>query len=90
MPSMKHSFQRTFFRSSSWSRKACHMSSRTPDSAHAVSLRWTVLFEPYRLGNSLQGAPVHSTQRTPSQHWRSFAGGNRLSYASGAPATAHR
>jgi hypothetical protein len=75
MPSMKHSSQRTFFRSSSRSRKARHISSRTPDSAHSISLRWTVLLAPYRLGSSLHGAPVHKIQRTPSKHWRSSAGG---------------
>lgn len=73
-PSMKHSSQRTFCLASSWS-KARHRSSRTPDSAHAISLRWTVLFEPYRLGSSLQSAPVPRIQRTPSKHWRSSAGG---------------
>ena len=75
MPSMKHSSQRTFFPSSSWSRKARHMSSRTPASAHSVSLRWTVLFAPYRFGSSLQGAPVHRIHKMPSKHWRSSTRG---------------
>jgi hypothetical protein len=75
MPSMKHASKHTFFRSSNWSRKARHMSSRTPDSAHPVSLRWTTLFKPYRAGSSLQGAPIHNIQRMPSQHWQSSACG---------------
>jgi hypothetical protein len=75
IPSMKHSSQRTFFRSSSWSRKARHMLSKVSTSAHSFSRRWTVLFEPYRSGSSLHGAPVHKIQRMPSKHWRSSAGG---------------
>lgn len=75
MPSMKHSSHRTFFRSSSWSRKARHMFKSTSDSDHCFKRRCTVLLEPYRSGNSLQGAPVQRTQRMPSKHLRSSAGG---------------
>ena len=75
MPSMKHSSHRTFFLSSNWSRKARHMFRSTSDSAHSFKRRWTVLFEPYLSGNSLQGAPVQRIQRMPSKHKRSSAGG---------------
>ena len=75
MPSIKHSSQRSFCLSSNWSRKARHRSNSTPDWAHAFNLRWTVLFEPYRAGNSLHGAPAHRIHRMPSKHWRSSAGG---------------
>lgn len=75
MPSMKHSSHRTFFLSSSWSRKARHMFKSTSFSAHCFKRRCTVLLEPYRSGNSLHGAPVQRSQRMPSKHWRSSAGG---------------
>jgi hypothetical protein len=75
MPPMKHSSQRTFLRSSNWSRKARHISRSTPDSAHVLSLRCTVLFEPYLSGNSLHGAPLQSIHKMPSKHLRSSAGG---------------
>jgi len=75
MPSMKHSSHRTFFLSSNWSRKARHMFRSTSLSAHSFNRRWTVLFEPYRSGSSLQGAPVHRIQRMPSKHLRSSAAG---------------
>ena len=39
---MTHVSQRSFFLSSNWSRKVRHWSSRTADSAYAVSLYWTV------------------------------------------------
>jgi hypothetical protein len=74
-PALTHAAQRPFCLSSTWSRKARPRSSRTPDSAHPVSLRWTVLLAPYRAGRSLQGAPVHRIQGTPAEHWRSSAGG---------------
>jgi hypothetical protein len=75
MPSMKHSFHRTFCRSLSWSDKARHNFNSTPLSAHWHRRRWTADFEPYRCGNSLQGAPVQRIQRMPSKHWRSLTGG---------------
>src|SRR5436305_6242672 len=75
MPSTKHSFQRIFRASLSWSRKARHKFKRTSLSAHSERRRWTALFEPYRSGNSLHGAPVQRIQRMPSNHWRSLSGG---------------
>src|SRR5215213_1763006 len=75
IPSTKPSFQRIFFRSLSWSRKARHRFNRTPLSAHCERRRWTAVFEPYLSGNSLQGAPVHKIQRMPSKHCRSVSGG---------------
>lgn len=75
MPSIKHSFHRIFCRSFSWFKKARQRLRSTPFSAHWHSRRCTVLFEPYRSGNSLQGAPVHRIHRMPSKHLRSFAGG---------------
>src|SRR5918995_2096492 len=75
MPSTKHSFQRIFRASLSWSRKARHAFKRTPLSAHAERRRWTALFEPYRSGSSLHGAPVQRIQSIPSKHRRSLNGG---------------
>src|SRR5581483_1211510 len=75
MPSIKHSSQRTFWRSESWLRKARQRFSSTSLSAHSCRRRWTALLEPYRSGNSLQGAPVQRIQRMPSKHWRSSSGG---------------
>jgi hypothetical protein len=75
MPSTKHSFQRILFRSLSWSRKARHRSSSTPDSAHWLRRRCTAVFEPYLPGSSLHGAPVHRIQRMPSKQRRSSRGG---------------
>jgi hypothetical protein len=75
MPSMKHSSHRTFCWSESWSRKDRQRFRSTSLSAHCLSLRWTALLEPYRSGNSLQGAPVHKVQRIPSKHLRSSSGG---------------
>lgn len=57
------------------SRKARHRLSSASPSAYAFRRRWTALGEPYRWGNSLQGAPVHRIQRTPSKHRRSSSGG---------------
>ena len=74
-PSMKHSFHRTFCRSLSWSKKARHKFSSTPLSAHPLKRRWTVLLEPYRSGNSLQGAPVQRIHKMPSKQLRSETGG---------------
>ena len=94
MPSMKHSSHRTFFLSSSWSRKARHIFKSTSPSAHCFNRRWTVLLEPYRSGNSLHGAPVQRIQRTPSKHLRSSAGGRppfvrRLRHGSSALINSH-
>jgi hypothetical protein len=75
MPSTKHSSQRTLLRSSNWSRNARHISRSTPDCAHTLSLRCTVLFEPYLSGSSLHGAPLHRIQSMPSKHFLSSAGG---------------
>ena len=75
MPSTKHSFQRIFLASLSWSRKARHRFKSRPLSAHWQRRLWTALLEPYRSGSSLQGAPVHKIQRMPSKHWRSVKGG---------------
>ena len=75
MPSTQHSFQRILRASFSWSRKARHKCKRTPLAAHAERRRWTALLEPYRAGSSLHGAPVHSTHRIPSKHWRSLRRG---------------
>jgi hypothetical protein len=49
--------------------------SNVPDSAQRHRRRCTVLFEPYRSGNSLHGAPVQRIHKIPSKHWRSPAGG---------------
>ena len=75
MPSIKHSFQRTFFWSLSWSKKARHKFNRMSLSAHSLKRRWTALLEPYRAGNSLQGAPVQRIHKMPSKHLRSSVGG---------------
>ncbi len=75
MPSMMHSSQRTFCRSESWFKKARHRLSSVPLSAHCWSRRLTALFEPYRSGSSLQGAPVHKIQSMPSKHKRPSIGG---------------
>jgi hypothetical protein len=75
MPSMKHSSQRTFCWSESWSRKARQRCSKTSLSAHSVRRRWTALLEPYLSGSSLQGAPVHRIHKMPSKHLRSSSGG---------------
>src|SRR5205085_11911305 len=75
IPSMKHSSQRTFCWSESWLRKARQRLSSTSLSVHSLRRRWTALLEPYRSGNSLQGAPVHRIQSMPSKHLRSSMGG---------------
>jgi hypothetical protein len=74
-PSMKHSSQRTFCWSATWSRKARQRLSSAPLSAHSLRRRWTALFEPYLAGNSLHGAPVHKIQRMPSKHFLSSSAG---------------
>ena len=75
MPSMKHSFQRIFWRSFSWFKNVRQRLSNTPCLAHWHRRRWTVLLEPYLSGNSLQGAPVQRIQRMPSKHLRLSADG---------------
>ena len=75
MPSMKHSSQRTFCWSDNWFKKARQRFSSTSLSAHSARRRWTALFEPYLLGNSLHGAPVQRIHRIPSKHLRSSRGG---------------
>ena len=78
MPSTKHSFQRILRASLSWSRKARHKFKRTSLSAHSQRRRWTALFEPYRSGSSLHGAPVQRIHKMPSKHWRLLSGGRPL------------
>jgi hypothetical protein len=75
IPSTKHSFQRIFLASLSWSRKARQICKSRPLSAHRQRRAWTADFEPYRSGNSLQGAPAQRIQRMPSKHCRSLKGG---------------
>lgn len=75
IPSIKHSSQRTFWRSLSWLRNARHKFNNTPLSAQACKRRWTVLLDPYWAGNSLHGAPVHRIHRMPSKHFRSLTAG---------------
>jgi len=75
VPSTKHWFQRIMPCSSNWLRKARHRLSSTPLWAHWHNLRCTVLGLPYRSGNSLHGAPVHTIHKMPSKHLRSSAGG---------------
>jgi hypothetical protein len=75
VPSTKHSSHRIMSRSFSWARKARHRSRSTPVRDHSDNRRQHVVELPYRRGNSLQGAPVHRIQRTPSKHFRSSAQG---------------
>ena len=75
VPSMKHSSQRTCWRSLSWAKNARQRFNNVSSAAHWASRRWTVLFEPYRAGSSLHGAPVQSTQRMPSKQRRSSTRG---------------
>ena len=75
VPSTKHSFHWMWSRSCSWARKARHTFSNVPSRAHFCNRRCTVLEGPYRLGNSLQGAPVQRTHRIPSKQHRSSSGG---------------
>jgi hypothetical protein len=75
MPSTKHSFQRILPASLSWSSSARHRRNRTPLAAHPARRLWTALFEPYRRGNALQGAPVQRIDRIPSKHCRSLRRG---------------
>jgi hypothetical protein len=75
MPSTKHSFQRILPASLSWSSKARHRCNRVSLAAHSARRLWTALFEPYRRGNSLQGAPVQRIHRIPSKHCRSLRRG---------------
>lgn len=62
MPPMKHSFQRNFCLSLSWSRKARHKSKSVPASAHSPRDGRPIL-SLIVAGNSLHGAPVHRIQR---------------------------
>lgn len=78
LPSTKHSFQRSFCWSLSWARKARHRASSTPVVSHCRRRRQHVVGLPYRLGSSLQGAPVHRIQRMPSKQRRASAGGRPL------------
>ena len=75
VPSRKHSSQRTCPRSLSWARKVRQSFSSVPSLVQRPSRRWTVLFFPYRGGNSLHWAPVQRIQRMPSKHSRSSAQG---------------
>jgi len=75
MPSMKHAFQRILPASLSWSSSARHRCNRIPLAAHSARRLWTALFEPYRQGHSLQGAPVQRIHRIPSKHCRSLRRG---------------
>lgn len=77
VPSAKHSSQRICSLSESCARKARQRPSSVPSSSHRLSLRQQVLglaYRPFR-GNSLQGAPVQSTQRIPSNTLLSLAQG---------------
>ena len=75
VPSMKHSSQRILSRSASSVTNARQRLRSVPSRAHWLNRRWTALLAPYRRGSSLHGAPVQSTQSTPSKHCRSANGG---------------
>src|SRR5712692_458009 len=75
LPSMKHSFQRIFWRTLSSVRKARHSANSTPVSSHWRSRRQQVVALPYLGGSSLHGAPVQRTHRMPSKHRRESARG---------------
>src|SRR5207244_762132 len=49
--------------------------SSVPSLAHWRNRLCTVLFLPYRSGNSSQGAPVRKIQRMPSKHFRALKRG---------------
>jgi hypothetical protein len=70
LPSIKHSLQSSWPRSSSSPRNARHMSSQTSCSSQSRSLRQHVEPLAYFLGTSSQGAPVRSTQSMPSKTLR--------------------
>jgi hypothetical protein len=75
VPSIMHSSHFNRPAASSRLRKACHIRSKTPAPSHSCNRRQHVVELPYRLGSSIQGEPVHKTQRIPSKHLRSSAGG---------------
>jgi len=75
VPSTNTSSQSTSPRSSSVSRKACHIFSSTPSASHSESRRQQVLGDGNRSGKSRHRAPLRSTQRMPSKQARSSAGG---------------
>src|SRR5215469_2778622 len=65
------SIRYSFFGSSM---RAANTRSQTPDFAHRVKRLWTLLYLPYRSGNSSHCAPDRKTQRTPLTNRRlSFA-----------------
>jgi hypothetical protein len=66
VPSMKHSDKSMSARSSKSRAKACSIASSTPERTHAWKRRWQVWYGGYRLGRSIQGAPVRSIHRMPS------------------------
>jgi len=75
LPSMKHSFPRSFWWSLSWASNARHNARSTPLASHCRSRRHQVLGLPYRGGSSLHGAPVQRIHRIPSKHRRASATG---------------
>lgn len=76
LPSTKTSSQSSRTCSSSWSRKECQISIRTPAVSHSTIRRQQVLGEGKRpSGKSLQRAPLLSTHSIPSRQARSSAGG---------------
>jgi hypothetical protein len=66
VPSMKHSDKSMSPRSSKSRAKAWSTRSSTPERTHAWKRRWQVWYGGYRLGRSIQGAPVLSTHKMPS------------------------
>ena len=66
VPSMKHSDKLISPRSSKSRAKACSTRSSTPERTHAWKRRWHVWYGGYRLGRSIQGAPVLNTHKMPS------------------------
>lgn len=74
LPSTKHSFQRSFWASFNWAKKARHSASSAPQVSHCRSRRQHVLELPYRRGRSLHGAPVQRIHRIPSKQRRASAG----------------
>ena len=75
VPSTKHSFQWIMSLSSSSARNVLQSFSSVPSSVHLIRRRWTALFEPYRSGSALQGAPDQRIHKMPSKQLRSLETG---------------
>ena len=66
VPSMKHSDKSMSPRSSMSRARVCKTISSTPVRTQRWKRRWQVWYGGYRLGRSIQGAPVRSIHRMPS------------------------